>query len=342
MNFYEKIVTAAFEKAKESVTKDNKNAKSVHISKEIDTFIIGDLITKDTLTKYYDKYVLKQKSNFNEPSLRVMNSLAKYLGFKNFIDFKKNFQKKLIEEETLISSPKNEKPPFKPLIIVGIIVLTLISVWIVKDLFKTDKKLIPQKIEITNHNYHGDLNYYYNVDDKGIIELYDKKGIVSGKPLTPVTKEIMFTYFEQNNNKDIRKWRKEIVDADEELQRNDISDKNKLEIEIKEIEPIKKKAIKNTEVEIINNGIVDVIVSTAFKQKYTNTKEKYTCNGTVEYTYKENSISSKLIVCNAILIYTVVSNNTGEEIDSGMIKSVGTDTSETGAKQNAISRIIIK
>ncbi|MCF6308314.1 MAG: hypothetical protein L3J09_10185 [Flavobacteriaceae bacterium] len=260
---------------------------------------------------------------------------------------------KLIGKEVVDKTgvSKNKKPhSLNPLIYVGLITAVLISIWIVKDLIVEKKeKPIPQKIEVANYNYHGDLNYYYNLNKKGKVELYDKKGRIYNEPLKPATKEIMLTYFKQNNDTGKRRWFKEVV-VNNKGKKNDNLKKENITLDKKKAEPKEqpkekgsstKEIATKTKIVITNNNVLDNSISAFFKKNYTKTKEKYTCKGIATYNYRESKTNKRLVVCDIELSYTIISNSTQKKLDDGLINATGSGFSKNKAKQQAISRLLL-
>ncbi len=296
---------------------DKNIVKSFFEGKEIDTII------EEVNSKKFDLDRFKPIQQF----LSKKTTSFKYLKNYDFTAFILNFKPRPFSTYLNNGKPEESKKPqvvkefsYKPLFYAVFFLMLLVSIWIVKDLFTSKTQKIPQKIEITNYN--GNLNYYYYLNDKGKIELYDKQGIIANKPLKPVTQDVLFTYFEQNKTQDTRKWTKKVVQKTPE----------------KPQPKPKKKSVASTKISILNNGQTDFKLGAVFKKKY-NSTQQYTCKGTVNYTYRKSEVNSQLTVCDAVINYTITANKTNEELETNQLHSIGSGFSKLEAKQNAISKI---
>lgn len=111
---------------------------------------------------------------------------------------------------------------------------------------------------------------------------------------------------------------------------------------------VEKLPINSTEVDypkrinsfgIFNKGKKDSEITIYFDENYNKKTIPFNFGGTVTYNFTESSISKKLVVCEIVLTYIVISKKTNEKIDSNNVVAKGSGFTKQEAKQNAILNI---
>lgn len=359
-DLYKKIIELAFEKAAKNIVRKSLKAKTDYLEANI---LKG--CNAKTYERYYKKYVTKTGNDFENPSEVVLDGLAVFIGYQSFLHFKIENSKLVIEkineaskEIQLPSSNKIVDTPLKAInnnptkllkaVFISFILISIfVGVWIVNDLFfkKTPQ---PQPTTVVYNTYNGNLNYYYYQKDNGELLLFKNKGEINNEPLMPATKQVMLTYFKQQNvavsKEDEKRWFKEPTDVQklegktdippvkiaEEIQ-EEIVDKNKTKT-VNRFKATSIIAIKN------ENGL-DTDISAFFRNNYKKPTENYNVMGTISYNFNESSFSKNLIVCNLHLNFIVKLNSSDSIFEENTITISATGFSNADAKKNAIKKI---
>lgn len=208
--------------------------------------------------------------------------------------------------------------------------------WLLNDFFIKEKA---QPTTVIYNTYNGDLNYYYATKKDGEILLYNDFQSNNNKNLKPVTKEVMLTYFKQQQvevtNEDQQRWFK--VNLKEENNNKEVENTKISTEEVKE-KPAEK-PINTTKVTIKNNAVLDTQISGYFEQLYTKTNEDYVATGTVSYNFKESSFSKEMVFCELVLTYKVKLYTSNATFEVNSITKTATGLSEIDAKNNAIKKL---
>jgi len=363
--FFEEILRLAFKKVEkdtgESSLSKQAQVLSVLINEKEKEKGFGD----KTYERYFNKYVLKKLvKEVKNPTMDVFNGLLHFLDYKNFKDFKLNNAHLIVKKKPSIKKTSTErvknnniekeridkknsnpievtiKNSFKinKVLLYCVVAITgLIGMFVLNDVIFKEQKTQPTTV--IYNRYNGNLNYYYATKKDGEILLYDDFQSNNNKNLKPVTKEVMLTYFKQQQvevtNEDQQRWFK--VNLEEENSNKKVKTGEISTVTVKE-KPAEK-PMNTTKVAIKNNAVLDTQISGYFEQLYAKTNEEYVATGSVIYTFKESSFSKEMVVCELVLTYKVKLYTSNATFEVNSITITATGLSEIDAKNNAIKKL---
>lgn len=228
----EKLFMQLFEKLKNEDANDKKSKSGcfdffVNEILQNDGFKVeGYSITSKAIKNYYEKYVEKRENKSGEPKSEILNIIAKYLGYKNYIDFENANKDSLVEISKKNTTSKPKSKTLTRITIASSVLLLIPSFFFINN-YNSETCIIWNKTQferstcnsvqaLNNNVYHIDIaNFkkinvskktrffrngkpivWYGKSTDGLIEFFNSRGIhpQTLKELKPITKYIIKKY----------------------------------------------------------------------------------------------------------------------------------------------------